>query len=266
VCKTFNACGRTSATTKPGSDQPLFEDNKVGQYEAGSTGGQLGIGRASVKSGKQKSHQTSESDVTIDETGLATAARSPGQDTEALTPQVAIESKTSNELSDDNALPTPGYWDDGISLYVERWSSELGDDDLQRSVERAHHIWWNSKLPRDAFHNAMKAAHHETRAKLEAGKIHGAPMAYLLTVLRTTASEQCVRLGLPRLEETREEQRERMALSGFSLEDLELAARLDGLKSEDQVERRPRRHGRRQRRRTLSDTEREVPLQEAAAS
>jgi DNA-directed RNA polymerase specialized sigma24 family protein len=81
----------------------------------------------------------------------------------------------------------------------------------------------------------MKAAHHETRTQLDAGKIRGAPMAYLLAILRTTAADQCRRLGLPPLKETRSEQRKRMALGGIPIEDLELAARLDGLTADDQV-------------------------------
>jgi hypothetical protein len=80
----------------------------------------------------------------------------------------------------------------------------------------------------------MKAALHETRTRVEGGKVRGAPMAYLLAVLRTTASDQCRRLGLQPLRETREEQRERLTLSGFPLEDVEPAARLDGLAPEDQ--------------------------------
>lgn len=60
-------------------------------------------------------------------------------------------------------------------------------------------------------------------------------MAYLLAVLRTTAAEQCRRLGIEPVIETREEQRERMVLSGFPLADLELAAQLDGMTTSERV-------------------------------
>jgi hypothetical protein len=74
------------------------------------------------------------------------------------------------------------------------------------------------------------------QARVDAGRVQGSPMAYFFALLRTTASDECRKEGLPPVYETREEQRERMALSGVSEADLELAARLDGLKSDDQVQ------------------------------
>jgi hypothetical protein len=56
-------------------------------------------------------------------------------------------------------------------------------------------------LPRGAFHNAMKAARHETQTRSAAGQIYGAPMAYFLATLRTTASDQCGRLAPKRSSE-----------------------------------------------------------------
>jgi hypothetical protein len=165
-----------------------------------------------------------------EETGLA-AARPDRRAAARLEPsQGEIGINVDHDREDG-----PGYQDDGICLYIEQWGPELSDDDSQRSVERAHHLWWNSKLPRWRFHNAMKAALHATQAKVEAGRVQGSPMAYFFALLRTTASDECRKEGLPPVNETRDEQRERMALGGIPAEHLELAARLDGLKSDDQV-------------------------------
>jgi hypothetical protein len=168
---------------------------------------------------------------------LAPAARPPGRRVPRLSaPSILTSNEGVGESDGDELNPTPGYQDEGISLYIEDWAPRLGDNDLQRSVDQAHHLWWTSKLPRGRFHNAMKAALHETEKHRAVGKIQGAPIKYFFATLRTTASDQCRREGLPPLKETREEQRERVPLGGMTDKDLELAATLDGLKSADQVE------------------------------
>jgi hypothetical protein len=91
-----------------------------------------------------------------EETGLAAAARPDRRAAARLEPTYG---KTGANV-DDDPDDTSGYQDD--CLYIEQWGPELSDDDAQRSVERAHHLWWNSKLPRWRFHNAMKAARHAT--------------------------------------------------------------------------------------------------------
>jgi len=60
----------------------------------------------------------------------------------------------------------PGYLDEGITSYIVDWGVELDDDDQERSLDRAHRMWWSSKLERWRFHNAMKAARHATLARM----------------------------------------------------------------------------------------------------
>jgi hypothetical protein len=74
----------------------------------------------------------------------------------------------------------PGYLDEGITSYIVDWGVELDDDDQDRSLDRAHRMWWNSKLERWRFHNAMKAAKHATLARMANGQVSGRPMAYSL--------------------------------------------------------------------------------------
>jgi hypothetical protein len=54
-----------------------------------------------------------------EKTGLAPAARSPGQNADGP------NSPGRTEQTDD-VKAVPGYWDDGIRLYIEQWSAELG--------------------------------------------------------------------------------------------------------------------------------------------
>jgi hypothetical protein len=104
---------------------------------------------------------------------------------------------TSNiELKSEDDV-APGYFDDGIAQYIQEWGVEFGDDDQQRSTERAHRLWWNSKLERWRFHNAMKAARHATQARLAKGQIGSRPMAYFFAVLAGAAADQCMKAGLP---------------------------------------------------------------------
>jgi hypothetical protein len=91
----------------------------------------------------------------------------------------------------------PGYFDDGIAQYIQEWGAELGDDDQQRSIERAHRLWWNSKLERWRFHNAMKAARHATTTRAAKGQVGARPMAYFFAVLAGAAADQCMKAGLP---------------------------------------------------------------------
>jgi hypothetical protein len=96
-----------------------------------------------------------------------------------------------------SADSTPGYFDEGITTYIVEWGVEFSDDDQERSLDRAHRMWWNSKLERGRFHNAMKAARHATLVRMANGQVGGRPMAYFFGVLAGAAADQCMKAGLP---------------------------------------------------------------------
>ena len=108
--------------------------------------------------------------------------------------QPPIDTNPIDVQGDDVA---PGYFDEGIASYISEWGAELGDDDQERSIDRAHRMWWNSKLERGRFHNAMKAARHATLTRMSAGRVGSRPMAYFFGVLAGAAADQCVTAGLP---------------------------------------------------------------------
>lgn len=91
----------------------------------------------------------------------------------------------------------PGYFDEGITTYIEQYAPELEDDDPVRSNARAHKLWWNSGLPRWAFHNAMKRARRATAERQSQGQIRGSPMAYFFGVLAGAVADECYRRGRP---------------------------------------------------------------------
>ena len=91
----------------------------------------------------------------------------------------------------------PGYVDDGVAYLVEEHGRELGDDHPARSVERAHHVWWNSALPRSRFQAALKQAYYATRGRLRDGQIAGRPMAYYFGVLENAVVAAREEAGLP---------------------------------------------------------------------
>jgi hypothetical protein len=91
----------------------------------------------------------------------------------------------------DNAAPT--WYDEGILDYVERYAELFGDNDPARSIEVAHHLWWNAGLSRSAMHNAMKKAYYATRRVQEAGQIRGTPMAYYFTLLKAAIDDELIR-------------------------------------------------------------------------
>lgn len=144
---------------------------------------------------------------TRSETGTSEPGLFPGQ----LPPGLARElggmaaSQPGGERGpDDHPLSSststedaPGYSDDGIAAYVEQYGIEFGDDDPQRSLDRAHRLWWNSGLARDAYHLAVKRAWYATRERRRTNSISGSVMAYFFGVLQGAIADECLKAGLP---------------------------------------------------------------------
>jgi hypothetical protein len=109
---------------------------------------------------------------------LDAASRAPGSD-----------ARRAGEGAEELALA----YDEGSLAYIEEYAPVFTDNDPARSVEVAHHLWWNSRLPRWAFHNAMKAAAHATAQRVRTGQLRGRPMAYFFTLLRAAVEDQRLR-------------------------------------------------------------------------
>lgn len=87
----------------------------------------------------------------------------------------------------------PGGYDQGIWHYIETFAPEFGDDDPARSLEVAHHLWWNSGLPAWMFHNAIKLAADSTQRMMARGHIRSSPMGYFFGALKAAVHDQQLR-------------------------------------------------------------------------
>ena len=108
----------------------------------------------------------------------------------------ALEHQERARTGQDRAGPT-GYFDPGIASAIERHVAEFGDDDVDRTNEAVHHLWWNTKLPRRSVHRALKRAYYATRAKQRDGMIRSWPMAYYLGAVVNALAAACEEAGLP---------------------------------------------------------------------
>jgi hypothetical protein len=87
-----------------------------------------------------------------------------------------------------------------LSARIEQYGVAFRDDDPARSLARAHHIWWNSGLPRTRFLTLVEIAHERTLAQVSRGKVRGGQagqrrsMGYFFAILEDLAREETERL------------------------------------------------------------------------
>ena len=88
---------------------------------------------------------------------------------------------------------------DQVTAIVEHHARAFRDDAVQQSVETAHHLWWNSRVPLQAFAELLDRAALVTKQTISSGRIrHGEPgarqaMPYFFRVLRTLCDEASAR-------------------------------------------------------------------------
>jgi hypothetical protein len=87
-----------------------------------------------------------------------------------------------------------------LAALIERCSDDFRDDDPARSRTRAHHIWWNSGLPRGRFLTLAEIARERTLEQISRGRVRaGQPgqrrsMGYFFAILEDLAREETERL------------------------------------------------------------------------
>jgi hypothetical protein len=83
---------------------------------------------------------------------------------------------------------------------IEQCGRDFRDDDLQRSRARAHHVWWNSGLPRGRFLALVELAREKTLEQVSRGKVRGGmagqrrAMGYFFAILEELARDETDRL------------------------------------------------------------------------
>jgi len=131
----------------------------------------------------------------------------------------SIQTSRSTPVRKDRAVEPPGpsapgyaEWDsrsapsaralplnDRITAVVEHHARAFRDDAVQQSVETAHHLWWNSRVPLQTFAELLDRAALVTKQTISSGRIrHGEPgarqaMPYFFRVLRTLCDEASAR-------------------------------------------------------------------------
>ncbi|MCC6173992.1 MAG: helix-turn-helix domain-containing protein [Chloroflexi bacterium] len=78
---------------------------------------------------------------------------------------------------------------------IEQCGREFRDDDPGRSRARAHHVWWNSGLPRGRFLTLVDQARERTREQVSRGKVRSGAagqrraMGYFFAILEDLVSD-----------------------------------------------------------------------------
>ena len=87
-----------------------------------------------------------------------------------------------------------------LNALVERYGTDFRDDDPPRSQARAHHIWWNSGLPRRRFLTLVEMARERTLEQVSRGRVRAGQagqrrsMGYFFAILEELARDETDRL------------------------------------------------------------------------
>jgi hypothetical protein len=83
---------------------------------------------------------------------------------------------------------------------IEQYGRDFRDDDPARSRARAHHVWWNSGLPRGRFLALVEMARERTLEQISRGRVRGGQpgqrraMGYFFAILEELARDEAERL------------------------------------------------------------------------
>jgi hypothetical protein len=108
-----------------------------------------------------------------------------------LSPEESQGENPERETSPVRSLPI----NERLRAIIEGYARAFRDDSPERSVETAHHLWWNAHLPLATFADLLDQAALVTRQTISAGRIRrgeaGArqAMPYFFRVLTTLCAE-----------------------------------------------------------------------------
>jgi len=86
-----------------------------------------------------------------------------------------------------------------LATQIERYGRQLLDDDPARSHARAHHVWWNSGLPRARFLMLTETAYTRTLEQVSRGRVRSGAagqrraMGYFFAILEDLARDEAER-------------------------------------------------------------------------
>jgi hypothetical protein len=109
----------------------------------------------------------------------------------AAPPGASPSGETEPAIRPQKILPL----NDRICAIVEHHARTFRDDSPERSIETAHHLWWNSHIPLGTFVDLLDRAALVTKQTISSGRLRrGEPgardaMPYFLRVLKTLCDE-----------------------------------------------------------------------------
>ncbi|MFN8637248.1 MAG: hypothetical protein U0893_25645 [Chloroflexota bacterium] len=135
--------------------------------------------------------------------GTDTGARNRGQREE-----IATESGPANPAQQRSTTTSGGAArttssspeSEEIAAHIEQYGADFRDDDPRRSRARAHHIWWNSGLPRARFVTLLEIAREKTLEQVSRGRVRGGQagqrraMGYFFAILDELTRDETDRL------------------------------------------------------------------------
>jgi hypothetical protein len=145
-----------------------------------SRGTALGARRSTARGARNRDLPKSDS--------LETGLTKPARQRSSATSGSAARTTGANPESDE------------VIARIEQWGRDFRDDDPTRSRTRAHHIWWNSGLPRGRFLTLLDLARERTLEQVSRGRVRGGQagqrkaMGYFFAILDDLAREEIGRL------------------------------------------------------------------------
>ena len=121
--------------------------------------------------------------VQQEEINRETSPEEPAQQSSRATSGSAVRPNQSSPESDE------------LIARIEQCGRDLRDDDPARSRARAHHIWWNSGLPRGRFLSLVDLARERTLAQISRGRVRSGQagqrraMGYFFAILEELARD-----------------------------------------------------------------------------
>jgi hypothetical protein len=183
---------------------PLFE---IGRLSTLSTGRSTLLGASrSTENGAVDDTESGASRRTARgaERGTRTGARNRVQREEdgLKTPDPAKSDQQTSPATSGSAprATESSVESEDLAALVERSGTDFRDDDPHRSRARAHHIWWNSGLPRAQFLSLVEMARERTLEQISRGRVRsGTPgqrrsMGYFFAILEELARDESERL------------------------------------------------------------------------
>jgi hypothetical protein len=133
-------------------------------------------------------------------TGARNRVRREEDDLKMPTPAKTAQQRSSTTSGSAARPSSPSPESEDLNALIEKYGADFRDDDPARSRTRAHHIWWNSGLPRGRFLTLVEMARERTLEQVSRGRVRAGAagqrrsMGYFFAILEELARDETDRL------------------------------------------------------------------------